>query len=42
MQYEEQFNVKDEIIGDIFGVNLPYDELQDFDTEELSNEKMIF
>lgn len=42
MQYEEQFNVKDEIIGDIFGVNLAYDELQDFDTEDLSNEKIIF
>lgn len=39
MQCEEQFNLVDDIVGDAFWVNVTYDELQDFDAEELSNEK---
>ena len=39
MQYKEQFNLIDEMVGDAFEVNVAYDELQDFDVEELLNKK---
>lgn len=38
MEYDEQFNLIDEMVGDAFGVNLTYDELEDFDGEEFPNE----
>ena len=40
MQYKEQFNLIDEMLSDAFEVNVVYDELQDFDEEELLNEKV--
>lgn len=39
MQYQEQFNLVDDMVGDALGVNLAYDEPQDFDAKELPYEK---
>ncbi|XP_058750302.1 uncharacterized protein LOC131623315 isoform X2 [Vicia villosa] len=40
MEYKEQFNLHDDMIGDALGVNVAYDEQQDSgDEEELPNEK---
>ncbi|CAK8576088.1 unnamed protein product [Lathyrus sativus] len=39
MEYEEQFNLHDDMIGDALGVNMAYNEQQDSDGEELPNEK---
>ncbi|CAK8531409.1 unnamed protein product [Lathyrus sativus] len=38
MEFDEQFNLIDEMVGNAFGVNVTYDEPQDFDGEELPNE----
>ncbi|KAI5395526.1 hypothetical protein KIW84_061905 [Lathyrus oleraceus] len=34
MEYDEQFNLIDEMVGDAFGVNVTFDEPEDFDVEE--------
>lgn len=39
MEYDEQFNLIDEMVGDAFQVNVTYDEPEDFDGEELPNEE---
>lgn len=39
MEYDEQFNLIDEMAGDAFGVNVAYDKPEDFDGGELSNEE---
>lgn len=39
MEYDEQFNLIDEMVGAAFGVNLTYDGPKDFDGEELPNEE---
>lgn len=39
MKYLEQFNLVDDMVGDALGVIVTYDEPQDFDAEELPNEK---
>lgn len=39
VEYDEQFNLIDEMIRDAFRVNVTYDEPEDFDGEELSNEE---
>lgn len=39
MEYDEQFNLIDEMVGNAFGVNVTYDELGDFDGEEFPNEE---
>ncbi|CAK8537010.1 unnamed protein product [Lathyrus sativus] len=39
MEFEEQFNLIDDMVGNAFGVNVIYDEPQDFDGEELPNEE---
>ena len=38
MQYQEQFNLVEDMVSDAFGVNVAYDEPEDFDAEELPNE----
>lgn len=35
MKYEENFNIIDDMVSDAFGINMSYDEFQDFDAEEL-------
>ncbi|CAK8564377.1 unnamed protein product [Lathyrus sativus] len=39
MEFDEQFNLIDEMVGNAFGVNVTYDEPQDFDGEEFPNEE---
>ncbi|CAL5188079.1 unnamed protein product [Lathyrus oleraceus] len=39
MEYDEQFNLIDDMVGHAFGVNVTYDEPGDFDGEELLNEE---
>lgn len=39
MKYDEQFNLIDEMVGGAFGVNMTYNEPEDFDGEKLSNEE---
>lgn len=39
-QYQEQFNLIDDMVGDALGVNMAYYEPQDFDADELPNEKV--
>lgn len=39
MKYKEQFNRIIDMVGDAFFVNVFFDEPQDFDSEELLNEK---
>ncbi|CAK8564730.1 unnamed protein product [Lathyrus sativus] len=39
MEFDEQFNLIYEMVGNAFGVNVTYDEPQDFDGEELPNEE---
>ncbi|XP_058764423.1 uncharacterized protein LOC131637872 [Vicia villosa] len=39
MQNQEQFNLVEDMVSDAFRVNVAYDEPQDFDAEELPNEK---
>ncbi|KAI5411002.1 hypothetical protein KIW84_056239 [Lathyrus oleraceus] len=39
MEYEEQIHMIDDMVGDAFGVNVAYEEPQDFDGGELSNEE---
>ncbi|CAK8543573.1 unnamed protein product [Lathyrus sativus] len=39
MESDEQFNLIDKMVGNAFGVNVTYDEPQDFDGEEFSNEE---
>ena len=38
-EYDEQFNIIDEMVRDAFEVNVTYDKPKDFDGEELSNEE---
>lgn len=40
MEFKEKFNLIDGMVGDAFGLNVTYDELQDFDWKELSNENV--
>lgn len=40
-KHHEKFNLVDDMISDSIGVNVTYDEPQDFDAEELSNEKAL-
>ncbi|CAK8532116.1 unnamed protein product [Lathyrus sativus] len=40
MEFDEKFNLIDEMVGNAFGVNVTYDEPQDFDGEELPNEEV--
>ncbi|CAL5194173.1 unnamed protein product [Lathyrus oleraceus] len=40
MEYDKQFNMIDEMVGNAFGVNVTYDEPKDFDGEELSDEEV--
>lgn len=35
MQYHKRFNLINDTVDDAFGVNVPYDELQYFDMEEI-------
>ncbi|CAL5186153.1 unnamed protein product [Lathyrus oleraceus] len=39
MEYDEKFNLIDEMVGDAFRVNVTYDVPEDFDGEELSNKE---
>ncbi|CAK8578090.1 unnamed protein product [Lathyrus sativus] len=39
MEHGEKFNLIGEKVGDAFGVNVTYDELEDFDGKELPNEE---
>ena len=39
MEHGENFNLINEMVGDAFGVNVTYDEPEDFDGEELPNEE---
>ncbi|CAL5211748.1 unnamed protein product [Lathyrus oleraceus] len=39
MEYDEQFNLINEMVGNAFGVNVTYVEPGDFYGEELSNEE---
>ncbi|XP_058784597.1 uncharacterized protein LOC131659423 [Vicia villosa] len=39
MEYEENFNMIGEMVEDAFGVNVAYDQPEDFDGEELPNEE---
>ncbi|KAI5448246.1 hypothetical protein KIW84_015608 [Lathyrus oleraceus] len=39
LEYDEQFNLIDEMVSDAFEVNVTYDKPEDFDGEELSNEE---
>ncbi|CAK8534319.1 unnamed protein product [Lathyrus sativus] len=39
MEHRENFNLISQLVGDAFGVNVSYDEPEDFDGEELSNEE---
>ena len=39
MEYVENFNLIGEMVGNALGVNVIYDEPEDFDGEELSNEE---
>ena len=39
MQCQEQFNLVEDMVSDALGVNVAYDEPQDFDVEEIPNEK---
>ncbi|KAI5412579.1 hypothetical protein KIW84_057298 [Lathyrus oleraceus] len=42
MEYDEQFNMIDEMVGDAFGVNVTYDEPGDFYGEEFPNDEVAF
>lgn len=39
MEFDEQFNLINEMVDDAFGVNMTYDEPEDFDGEVLLNEE---
>ncbi|KAI5396620.1 hypothetical protein KIW84_023799 [Lathyrus oleraceus] len=39
MEHREEFSLISDMVGDAFGVNVTYDEPQDFDQEELPNEE---
>ncbi|KAI5409628.1 hypothetical protein KIW84_055168 [Lathyrus oleraceus] len=39
MEHREEFSLISDMLGDAFGVNVTYDEPQDFDQEELPNEE---